>query len=128
MEAAEEWPDVFYVGADVSDSQLLGACDNLKAAGLAHRIELLKGSVADLPLPAQSVDVIISDIPFGKKFKLGKDIKSILQEMESVPVKVAVVEKGDRIPGWRGRPSWLCCRHRQEMPAYRGGSRRSAAR
>ncbi|NP_001012108.2 THUMP domain-containing protein 2 isoform 2 [Rattus norvegicus] len=143
VEAAEEWPDVFYVGADVSDSQLLGACDNLKAAGLAHRIELLKGSVADLPLPAQSVDVIISDIPFGKKFKLGKDIKSILQEMErnpitasifknahppSVPVKVAVVEKGDRIPGWRGRPSWLCCRHRQEMPAYRGGSRRSAAR
>ncbi|XP_063117897.1 THUMP domain-containing protein 2 isoform X2 [Rattus norvegicus] len=84
VEAAEEWPDVFYVGADVSDSQLLGACDNLKAAGLAHRIELLKGSVADLPLPAQSVDVIISDIPFGKKFKLGKDIKSILQEMERV--------------------------------------------
>lgn len=84
VEAAEEWPDVFYMGADVSDSQLLGACDNLKAAGLAHRIELLKGSVADLPLPAQSVDVIISDIPFGKKFKLGKDIKSILQEMERV--------------------------------------------
>lgn len=38
--------------------------------------------IPDLPLPAQSVDVIISDIPFGKKFKLGKDIKSILQEME----------------------------------------------
>ncbi|XP_052042425.1 THUMP domain-containing protein 2 isoform X3 [Apodemus sylvaticus] len=84
VEAAEEWPDVFYVGADVSDTQLLGACDNLKAAGLADRIELLKGSVTDLPLPSQSVDVIISDIPFGKKFKLGKDIKSILQEMERV--------------------------------------------
>lgn len=38
--------------------------------------------IAELPLPSQSVDVIISDIPFGKKFKLGKDIKSILQEME----------------------------------------------
>ncbi|XP_034369658.1 U6 snRNA (guanine-N(2))-methyltransferase THUMPD2 isoform X1 [Arvicanthis niloticus] len=84
VEAAEEWPDVFYMGADVSDTQLLGACENLKAAGLADRIELLKGSVTDLPLPSQSVDVIISDIPFGKKFKLGKDIKSILQEMERV--------------------------------------------
>ncbi|XP_021073964.1 THUMP domain-containing protein 2 [Mus pahari] len=84
VEAAEEWPDVFYMGADVSDTQLLGACDNLKAAGLADRIELLKGSVTDLPLPSQSTDVIISDIPFGKKFKLGKDIKSILQEMERV--------------------------------------------
>ncbi|EDL38535.1 mCG15884, isoform CRA_a, partial [Mus musculus] len=84
VEAAEEWPDVFYMGADMSDAQLLGACDNLKAAGLTDRIELLKSSVTDLPLPSQSTDVIISDIPFGKKFKLGKDIKSILQEMERV--------------------------------------------
>ncbi|KAF3826523.1 hypothetical protein GH733_009048 [Mirounga leonina] len=84
LEAAKEWPDVYYVGADVSDSQLLGACDNLKAAGLQDRIELLKVSVIELPLPSESVDIIISDIPFGKKFKLGKDIKNILQEMESV--------------------------------------------
>ncbi|XP_062934183.1 THUMP domain-containing protein 2 isoform X2 [Cynocephalus volans] len=83
LEAAKEWPDVYYVGADVSDSQLLGACDNLKAAGLKAKIELLKVSVIELPLPSESVSVIISDIPFGKKFKLGKDIKSILQEMES---------------------------------------------
>uniref|UniRef100_A0A4X1STT2 U6 snRNA (guanine-N(2))-methyltransferase THUMPD2 n=2 Tax=Sus scrofa TaxID=9823 RepID=A0A4X1STT2_PIG len=84
LEAAKEWPDVYYVGADVSDSQLLGASDNLKAAGLKDKIELLKGSVIELPLPSESVDIIISDIPFGKKFKLGKDIKSILQEMERV--------------------------------------------
>ncbi|XP_030167103.1 THUMP domain-containing protein 2 isoform X5 [Lynx canadensis] len=84
LEAAKEWPDVYYVGADVSDSQLLGAYDNLKAAGLKNKIELLQVSVIDLPLPSESVDVIISDIPFGKKFKLGEDIKSILQEMERV--------------------------------------------
>ncbi|XP_039107197.1 THUMP domain-containing protein 2 isoform X3 [Hyaena hyaena] len=45
LEAAKEWPDVYYVGADVSDSQLLGACDNLKAAGLKDKIELLQVSV-----------------------------------------------------------------------------------
>nr|XP_010965983.1 THUMP domain-containing protein 2 isoform X1 [Camelus bactrianus] len=84
LEAAKEWPDVYYVGADVSDSQLLGACDNLKAAGLKDKIELIKASVIELPLPSESVDTIISDIPFGKKFKLGEDIKSILQEMERV--------------------------------------------
>lgn len=38
--------------------------------------------VSELPLPSESVDTIISDIPFGKKFKLGKDIKHIIQEME----------------------------------------------
>ncbi|XP_040851352.1 THUMP domain-containing protein 2-like isoform X2 [Ochotona curzoniae] len=84
LEAAKEWPGGFYVGADVSDSQLLGAYDNLKAAGLEDKIELLKLSVLDLPLPSESIDVIISDIPFGKKFKLAKDIKRILQEMERV--------------------------------------------
>nr|XP_019598239.1 PREDICTED: THUMP domain-containing protein 2 isoform X4 [Rhinolophus sinicus] len=84
LEAAIEWPDVYYVGADVSTSQLLGASDNLKAAGLKDKIELLKVSVIELPLPSESVDVIISDIPFGKKFKLGKDIRSILQELERV--------------------------------------------
>nr|XP_012306062.1 THUMP domain-containing protein 2 isoform X2 [Aotus nancymaae] len=84
LEAAKEWPDVYYVGADVSDSQLLGTWDNLKAAGLEDKIELLKVSVIELPLPSESVDIIISDIPFGKKFKLGEDIKRILQEMERV--------------------------------------------
>ncbi|XP_074060488.1 U6 snRNA (guanine-N(2))-methyltransferase THUMPD2 isoform X2 [Macrotis lagotis] len=84
LEAAKEWPHASYLGADVSDSQLLGACDNLKTAGLVSRIELLKFSVTELPLLSESVDVIISDIPFGKKFKLGNDIKSILDEMERV--------------------------------------------
>ncbi|XP_007477053.2 THUMP domain-containing protein 2 isoform X1 [Monodelphis domestica] len=84
LEAAKEWPNAYYLGADVSDSQLSGACDNLKSAGLVDRIELLKFSVTELPLLSKSVDVIISDIPFGKKFKLGKDIKSILHEMERV--------------------------------------------
>ncbi|XP_040080627.1 LOW QUALITY PROTEIN: THUMP domain-containing protein 2 [Oryx dammah] len=84
LEAAKEWPDVYYVGADVSDSQLSGAYDNLRAAGLKDKIELLKVSVIELPLPSESVDIIISDIPFGKKFKLGKDIKRTLQEMERV--------------------------------------------
>uniref|UniRef100_A0A452GJ06 THUMP domain-containing protein n=1 Tax=Gopherus agassizii TaxID=38772 RepID=A0A452GJ06_9SAUR len=40
-----------------------------------------------LPLPSESVDVVISDIPFGKKFKITKDIKllpNILREMERV--------------------------------------------
>nr|XP_020769327.1 THUMP domain-containing protein 2 isoform X2 [Odocoileus virginianus texanus] len=84
MASLAEIKDVYYVGADVSDSQLSGAYDNLKAAGLKDKIELLKVSVIELPLPSESVDIIISDIPFGKKFKLGKDIKRTVQEMERV--------------------------------------------
>ncbi|XP_038599194.1 THUMP domain-containing protein 2 [Tachyglossus aculeatus] len=84
LEAAKEWPDANYLGTDISNSQLQVARDNVNAAGLMDKIELLKASVIELPFPSGSLDVIISDVPFGKKFTLGKDIESILQEMERV--------------------------------------------
>ncbi|KAM6128027.1 U6 snRNA (guanine-N(2))-methyltransferase THUMPD2 isoform 1-T1 [Pterocles gutturalis] len=87
LEAAREWPEACYWGADISDSQLEGADVNIKTAGLMDKIELLKASVKALPLPSESFDAVISDIPFGKKFKITKDIQlfpDILQEMDRV--------------------------------------------
>ncbi|KAM6405931.1 U6 snRNA (guanine-N(2))-methyltransferase THUMPD2 isoform 2-T2 [Pluvialis apricaria] len=87
LEAAKEWPEACYWGADISDSQLEGADANIRTAGLMDKIELLKASVKVLPLPSESFDAVISDIPFGKKFKITKDIQllpDILQEMERV--------------------------------------------
>ncbi|KAM6207329.1 LOW QUALITY PROTEIN: U6 snRNA (guanine-N(2))-methyltransferase THUMPD2 [Sarcoramphus papa] len=95
LEAAKEWPEACYWGADISDSQLEGADVNTRTAGLMDKIELLKASVktclysAALPLPSESFDTVISDILFGKKFKITKDIQvlpDILQEMERVLV------------------------------------------
>uniref|UniRef100_A0A2K6GYM4 THUMP domain-containing protein n=1 Tax=Propithecus coquereli TaxID=379532 RepID=A0A2K6GYM4_PROCO len=74
----------------------------IKTAGLRSTIAWAMASLAEIKAGAfvldpmcglgtilleaakECVDIIISDIPFGKKFKLGKDIKSILQEMERV--------------------------------------------
>ncbi|XP_075352880.1 U6 snRNA (guanine-N(2))-methyltransferase THUMPD2-like isoform X3 [Mycteria americana] len=87
LEAAKEWPEACYWGADISDSQLEGADANIRTAGLMDKIELLKASVKALPLPSESFDAVISDIPFGKKFKITKDrqlLLGILQEMERV--------------------------------------------
>ncbi|XP_018770584.1 THUMP domain-containing protein 2 isoform X2 [Serinus canaria] len=87
LEAAKEWPEACYWGADISDSQLEGADDNIRTAGLVDKIELLKASVKALPLPSESFDSIISDIPFGKKFKTTSDaqlLPDLLQEMERV--------------------------------------------
>ncbi|KFP08893.1 THUMP domain-containing protein 2 [Egretta garzetta] len=87
LEAAKEWPEACYWGADISDSQLEGADVNIRTASLVDKIELLKASVKALPLPSESFDAVISDIPFGKKFKITKDIQllpDILQEMERV--------------------------------------------
>eukprot|EP00074_Homo_sapiens_P085440 XP_016860540.1 THUMP domain-containing protein 2 isoform X2 [Homo sapiens] len=70
LEAAKEWPDVYYVGADVSDSQLLGTWDNLKAAGLEDKIELLKISVIARcliwPTPYSARFMKLPGCPFGK--------------------------------------------------------------
>ncbi|NWR12013.1 THUM2 protein, partial [Paradoxornis webbianus] len=87
LEAAKEWPEACYWGADISDSQLEGADGNIRAAGLMDKIELLKTSVKALPLPSESFDSVISDVPFGKKFKTTNDaqlLPDILQEMERV--------------------------------------------
>ncbi|NWT98229.1 THUM2 protein, partial [Urocynchramus pylzowi] len=87
LEAAKEWPEACYWGADISDSQLEGADGNIRTAGLVDKIELLKASVKALPLPSESFDSIISDIPFGKKFKTTSDaqlLPDLLQEMERV--------------------------------------------
>ncbi|NWR23992.1 THUM2 protein, partial [Emberiza fucata] len=85
LEAAKEWPEACYWGADISDSQLEGADGNIRAAGLVDKIELLKASVKALPLPSESFDSVVSDIPFGKKFKTTSDaqlLPDLLQEME----------------------------------------------
>ncbi|KAI1243696.1 THUMP domain-containing protein 2 [Lamprotornis superbus] len=87
LEAAKEWPEACYWGADISHSQLEGANGNIRTAGLMDKIELLKASVKALPLPSESFDSVISDIPFGKKFKTTNDaqlLPDILQEMERV--------------------------------------------
>ncbi|NXG15427.1 THUM2 protein, partial [Grallaria varia] len=87
LEAAKEWPEACYWGADISDSQLEGADVNIRTAGLMDKIELLKASVKALPLPPESFDAVISDIPFGKKFKVANDsqlLLDILPEMERV--------------------------------------------
>ncbi|XP_068035890.1 THUMP domain-containing protein 2 isoform X1 [Anomalospiza imberbis] len=87
LEAAKEWPEACYWGADISDSQLEGADGNIRTAGFMDKIELLKASVKALPLPSESFDSVISDIPFGKKFKTTSDaqlLPDILQEMERV--------------------------------------------
>ncbi|KAM8945498.1 U6 snRNA (guanine-N(2))-methyltransferase THUMPD2 [Pelodytes ibericus] len=88
LEAAKEWPDVQFIGIDISTSQLKGAVANVEAAGVTSRIEFLHGSVLALPIMTECIDVVICDVPFGKKFTSSKTMKEllpeILREMERV--------------------------------------------
>ncbi|KAM3930568.1 U6 snRNA (guanine-N(2))-methyltransferase THUMPD2 [Leptodactylus fuscus] len=88
LEAALEWPHATFLGIDKSESQLKHAIDNVKKAGVMNSVSFLKGSVLGLPVLSETMDVIISDIPFGKKFTCSKDMKDLLpdiiREMERV--------------------------------------------
>ncbi|MGO9339587.1 MAG: arsenite methyltransferase [Terracidiphilus sp.] len=47
-------------GLDMTDEMLALACENQKQAGITN-VEFLKGEIEDIPLPDNSVDVIISN-------------------------------------------------------------------
>uniref|UniRef100_A0A8C5E5E2 Ribosomal RNA large subunit methyltransferase K/L-like methyltransferase domain-containing protein n=1 Tax=Gouania willdenowi TaxID=441366 RepID=A0A8C5E5E2_GOUWI len=68
VEAALEHQDACFLGADIDDGQLQKANQNVAHAALGKQIQLFKASCMALPLPSASVDAVICDLPFGRKF------------------------------------------------------------
>lgn len=71
IEAAQEWPGACYVGMDVSDEQLGLCLDNLQQSRTQSRIAVCRARVEALPLRDESVDAVVCDLPFGRKFQVG---------------------------------------------------------
>ncbi|KAG9341792.1 hypothetical protein JZ751_018514 [Albula glossodonta] len=81
LEAAKECPNSFFLGMDIDGSQLGKARGNVQYAELAERVELMQSSVTAIPVPSCSVDAVICDIPFGKKFGSKADMEEALPGM-----------------------------------------------
>ncbi|KAL7383927.1 hypothetical protein ABVT39_020811 [Epinephelus coioides] len=88
IEAAQEHKAACFLGTDIDDGQLQKANENVAFAELGNRIHLLKASSMMLPLPSASVDAVVCDLPFGKKFgtktNMAANLPLILTEMERV--------------------------------------------
>ncbi|XP_041865929.1 THUMP domain-containing protein 2 [Melanotaenia boesemani] len=88
IEAAQEHKAACFLGVDIDDGQLQRASENIAYAELGNRIQLLKASSMALPLPSASVDAVICDLPFGRKFSsrtnMAANLPLILSEMERV--------------------------------------------
>ncbi|XP_020777053.2 THUMP domain-containing protein 2 [Boleophthalmus pectinirostris] len=88
IEAAKEHNGAFFLGIDNDDEQLVKANENIVYAHLEDRMQVLKASSLVLPLHSASVDTVVCDLPFGRKFSTkidaAKDLPPILYEMTRV--------------------------------------------
>ncbi|XP_066538360.1 THUMP domain-containing protein 2 [Hoplias malabaricus] len=88
LEAAQECPNAVFIGMDSEVDQLQKAAENVDCACLGSRILLVKSSCMAIPLQAGSVDTVLCDVPFGRKFSCSTDMTTalpqILTEMERV--------------------------------------------
>lgn len=79
LSAKRVGPTGFAYGVDMTDEMLALAQENKVKAG-AENVEFLKGSIEDVPLPAQSVEVVISNCVIN----LSTDKPAVLAEMYRV--------------------------------------------
>ncbi|KAL0964552.1 hypothetical protein UPYG_G00325530 [Umbra pygmaea] len=88
LEAAQEYRDAFFLGMDVDGSQLVKAGQNVEFSEHRNRIQLIQASCKGIPLSSCSVDAVVCDIPFGKKFGNKTDmaacLPTIVNEMERI--------------------------------------------
>ncbi|XP_062602954.1 THUMP domain-containing protein 2-like [Saccostrea cucullata] len=88
LEAAKQIEGVFCIGCDISDDQLKSAQENIDFGKVHDRLQLIKGDCRALPLTNESVDGIVCDTPFGKKYSVKESSTafhaSLLQEMYRV--------------------------------------------
>ncbi|KAJ3610907.1 hypothetical protein NHX12_022997 [Muraenolepis orangiensis] len=78
--------DVHFLGVDIDDGQLQKANENVAFANLGERIHLMKASCSGLPVSSGSVDAVVCDLPFGRKFNtktnMADSLHCIVSEME----------------------------------------------
>ncbi|KAJ1475921.1 hypothetical protein T484DRAFT_1908810, partial [Baffinella frigidus] len=69
LEAARGWPGANFVGVDIDQDQVDRCVANAAQVGLPLQVLMADvSSQGGIPLPTASVDKILVDLPFGKKF------------------------------------------------------------
>ncbi|EGD80726.1 hypothetical protein PTSG_01316 [Salpingoeca rosetta] len=77
FEAHRLCPAALLVGTDMSNAQLRAAAQNAIGTRSSHQAALFKGDARMLPLESASIDRIVCDLPFGKKFGSAKDNRDL---------------------------------------------------
>lgn len=105
IEAAKIRPDILCIGSDRDIQQCIRAVTNISHSEETARIQLLQADVSSLPLPNESIDAIVCDIPFGVKHKVAFDVEQMYRSM---------LASIDRVLRSQGTIILLCGEHLKE--------------
>ncbi|XP_067948668.1 THUMP domain-containing protein 2-like isoform X2 [Watersipora subatra] len=83
LEAANICPHAFYVGMDIDQSQINKAMLNVEhyqeiAANTS--IQLVRGDAQGIPLVHGTIDVILTDLPFGQKHRVPSSLSALYEQ------------------------------------------------
>jgi len=71
LEGALNWPAAYFLGGEMHEQGVQNSDTNLRSVNKGHgktiSVDILRWDVTRLPLRSASVDVILCDLPFGKK-------------------------------------------------------------
>eukprot|EP01063_Lacrimia_lanifica_P022357 TRINITY_DN29988_c0_g1_i1.p1 TRINITY_DN29988_c0_g1~~TRINITY_DN29988_c0_g1_i1.p1 ORF type:complete len:482 (+),score=189.29 TRINITY_DN29988_c0_g1_i1:90-1535(+) len=73
LEAAQWWPGCVFVGSDLCPEQLGYAKGNVDLTPFGGRVGLFRSDACRLPHRSGAVDVLISDLPFGRMWGTAED-------------------------------------------------------
>ncbi|XP_016125136.1 THUMP domain-containing protein 2-like [Sinocyclocheilus grahami] len=93
LEAAQEYSNAVFLGMDLDFLVTVAeSCREVKASGMEGRVQLLQSSAIEIPLADGTVDAVLCDVPFGRKFSCSYVMPTVLpcllREMESCIVNV----------------------------------------
>lgn len=104
-------PTGFVYGLDMTDEMLEVARGNAKEAG-ATNVEFLKGYIEDIPLPSESVDVVISNCVINlsvDKQQVFTEIQRVLRPSGRVGITDIVADDSLTVEERAERGSWVGC-------------------
>ncbi|CAK9826149.1 tRNA (guanine(6)-N2)-methyltransferase THUMP3 [Anthophora retusa] len=67
IEAVLAYSHAYVIGGDIHPKAILRAKSNFDASSIASKIDLLHWNVTQLPLKDSLVDIVVADMPFGKR-------------------------------------------------------------